>query len=267
MRVIRLNRNVRFAVNPGGADELGENAYAGSPPVRGLGAAYELEISCVAPIDPVAQYVIDIKDIDKAVRATVVPAIAAAVRDPAGKTAEGVLAAAMPGLNAALGGMVDRVTWKLGRFQRVTIMSKSATTVLLRQRFDFAASHRLHVDGLSAEENRRRFGKCNYESGHGHNYQFEPVVAFELASPARFTIDDLEKLAAEAILSKFDHRYLNVDCPEFDPRRGGVVPSVETMAKVFFELLGAALARSGLPATLREMTVAETDRTSATYPA
>ena len=253
-------------MNPG-VNAPGTNAYAGSPPVRGLGASYELEVSCVAPIHPVAQYVIDIKDIDKVVQATVVPVIARAMRDPAGKTAEGVLAEALPALDKALSGIVDRLTWRLGAFQRVTIMKNSPTTVLLRQRFDFAASHRLHVDSLSFEENRKRFGKCNYESGHGHNYQFEPVVAFDLATPANFTIDDLERLAGESILSKFDHRYLNVDCQEFDTKRGGVVPSVENMAKVFFELLEGALKKSGLPATLREMTVAETDRTSATYPA
>ena len=41
------------------------------------------------------------------------------------------------------------------------------------RRYEFAASHRLHAAGLSAEENRRLYGKCNHPYGHGHNYVVE----------------------------------------------------------------------------------------------
>ena len=36
-----------------------------------------------------------------------------------------------------------------------------------------SASHRLHSDALSEEENRATFGKCNNPHGHGHNYIVE----------------------------------------------------------------------------------------------
>ncbi|HKW86875.1 MAG TPA: 6-carboxytetrahydropterin synthase, partial [Nitrospiraceae bacterium] len=38
------------------------------------------------------------------------------------------------------------------------------------RRYRFAASHRLHSERLSDEENWKVFGKCNNPHGHGHNY-------------------------------------------------------------------------------------------------
>jgi 6-pyruvoyltetrahydropterin/6-carboxytetrahydropterin synthase len=144
-------------------------------------------------------------------------------------------------------------------------------TVVLRQRFDFAAAHRLHVDGLSDAENRELFGKCNNPSGHGHNYQVEPAVAAPLPVSGRergaampFTMRDLERLTDEAIIAPFDHTNLNLDPPDFS--RAGVNPSVEHIARVCYERLGAAIDATGTGARLLEVTVWETDRTRCTYP-
>ena len=41
------------------------------------------------------------------------------------------------------------------------------------RRYTLSASHRLHTDALSAEENRAAYGKCNNPHGHGHNYVIE----------------------------------------------------------------------------------------------
>ena len=40
----------------------------------------------------------------------------------------------------------------------------------LTRRYMFSASHRLHSDEMSEEENRAIYGKCNNPYGHGHNY-------------------------------------------------------------------------------------------------
>ena len=45
------------------------------------------------------------------------------------------------------------------------------------RRYTISASHRLHTDALSAEENRATYGKCNNPHGHGHNYVVEVMVA------------------------------------------------------------------------------------------
>ncbi len=40
----------------------------------------------------------------------------------------------------------------------------------LTRRYLFSASHRLHCEEMSAEENQAVYGKCNNPHGHGHNY-------------------------------------------------------------------------------------------------
>jgi 6-pyruvoyltetrahydropterin/6-carboxytetrahydropterin synthase len=136
----------------------------------------------------------------------------------------------------------------------------------LRQKFDFAASHRLHNPTLSDDENRRLYGKRNNPRGHGHNYQFEPCIEVEAGEGApAFTLEMLETLAKQAILDRFDHRHLNEDTAEFR-QPGGLNPSVENIAKVFYDLLRAEMLAMNLPGRLRHVTVWETDRTCATFP-
>jgi len=45
------------------------------------------------------------------------------------------------------------------------------------RRYTISASHRLHTDALSAEENQAAYGKCNNPHGHGHNYIVEVLVS------------------------------------------------------------------------------------------
>ena len=47
----------------------------------------------------------------------------------------------------------------------------------LTRRYRFSASHRLHNEALSAEENRRLYGKCDNLFGHGHNYVLDVTMA------------------------------------------------------------------------------------------
>ena len=47
----------------------------------------------------------------------------------------------------------------------------------LTRRYKFCASHRLHAAGLSDEENRAVYGKCNNPYGHGHNYLVEVTLS------------------------------------------------------------------------------------------
>jgi 6-pyruvoyltetrahydropterin/6-carboxytetrahydropterin synthase len=81
----------------------------------------------------------------------------------------------------------------------------------LSRRYHFSASHRLHVDALSEEENRATFGKCNNPFGHGHNY----VVEVTLSGPVDpvtgmvANLGDLDSFAQREMLSVFDHANLN----------------------------------------------------------
>lgn len=262
-----LKRRVRFAINDDqdatAALPRGSNGFADAPAVEGLGRHYELEFTCRGELDPDTCYLVDIKDADRAVRTAAVPIITRAIRHAPAASPLPML----PEILAALRQSLDARAWSVRLHLTPTYSLEAVmtdpSTVLLRQRFDFAAAHRLHNPALSDADNRARYGKCNNLRGHGHNYQFEPCVAINPAA-STFSLATLESLAAGVLLDRFDHKHLNEDTIEFSQAQG-VIPSVENIARVFFTLLAPAIRDAG--AELRSMTVWETDRTSATYPA
>ena len=110
------------------------------------------------------------------------------------------------------------------------------------------------------------FGKCNNPAGHGHNYRIEPAVEVSLDPRGALSPGELEAEVEEHIIGWLDHRHLNADVPEFDPGRGGLIPSVENIARLCYERLAGRLdARDGV--RVRSVTVWETDRTACEYPA
>ncbi|MEO1008182.1 MAG: 6-carboxytetrahydropterin synthase [Planctomycetota bacterium] len=270
---IRLTRTTRFCINDpafgDAADQLRSdpNGFAAKPSMRGLGRYYSVDVTAEGAPDPQTGYLIDIKGIDNAVRRAVVPLLEDACRQrPADEPAT-----LMPGLVDALAAALPVGLHEL-RFNPTPYYSIAMTTtqpavVTLRQRFDFAAAHRLHVDGLSDAENEQMFGKCNNPSGHGHNYQVEPAVEVPVPSGGAMalTLADLERVTQSVVVDRFDHTNLNIDPPDFGP--AGVNPTVEHIARVCYELLDAALRERHPEARLASVTVWETDRTSCTYPA
>jgi 6-pyruvoyltetrahydropterin/6-carboxytetrahydropterin synthase len=270
--LILLNRLIRFcAVDPATLDqslEADTNGFGGRPAMVGLGTYYELKIVCRGEPDPVLQYVVDIKDIDAAARQTIIPAICKAAWTHPQPPIHSILAASLPALNEALAGRLHSLELRLTPTYAIEMNTQNPRRVLLRQRFDFAAAHRLHSPQLSDEQNRLRYGKCNNPNGHGHNYQFEPCVAVDVTESGfgALSLADLEVAAKQTIIDRFDHTHLNEDTVEFNPSRGGLIPTVENISKVLFHMLDAALRARWTGATLVSMTVWETDRTSATYP-
>ena len=130
--------------------------------------------------------------------------------------------------------------------------------VTLSCRITFCASHRLHNDKLSEEENRRLFGKCNYVNGHGHNYVLYVVLKNELDSRSQMVMntDEIEKITQEHVLNKIDHRYLNVDVPEFK----NLIPTVENIVVVIWKWLKPVLGDK-----LYQLRLDETEYCSAIY--
>lgn len=259
---------MRLIVNPAPAAGLGNNGYAGTPTPRGLPRFYEFEIRCIGRADPATGYLVDIKSVDAAVTASVAPLLARACSETPDAEPEQLLPEMTAALRPALPAELLSLRWRLTPYYSVEVEAARSSTVLIRQKFDFAASHRLNVPMLSEDENRALFGKCNNPAGHGHNYQVEPCIAVELGQPPEhaFTLPDLERLTDETIIRPFDHKNLNTDTREFrEP--GGINPSVENIASVFYHLLNAAIKAQPKKAELRSLTVWETDRTSSTYPA
>jgi 6-pyruvoyltetrahydropterin/6-carboxytetrahydropterin synthase len=229
-------------------------------------------------VDPTTGYFLNIKQIDQAVRAAAVPIIERACREQPENDPALLLGELLRVADAELKGRVARLRWRLTPYYSIEMNTESRSTVLLRQQFEFAASHRLHSPAMSEEQNLATYGKCNNPSGHGHNYRVEPCVAVELpaegggAAP-RFALADLERLTNQTIIERFDHKHLNTDTPEFACEPGGadgagLMPSVENIARVCYERLAPAVtaAAPGGGVSLRSVTVWETDKTSCTYP-
>ena len=92
--------------------------------------------------------------------------------------------------------------------------------VYLTRKAEFAASHYYHNPELSAEDNRRLFGKCNNPNGHGHNYVLEVTVKGDVNPRSGFVVDlrELKELLHREVLDAMDHRFLNREVPEFFAR-------------------------------------------------
>lgn len=260
-----LTRTVRLGVLATDAPATGRNTFAGYPSMEGLGAHYECEVVVVGEPDATTGYLKDIKEIDRAVHRAVLPIVTHAFREGAGPVSRLVLRA-----TEALGRELPdlrSLRLRLTPYYSLEMDRRTMNTILLRQRFDFAAAHRLHVPSMSDEENRRVFGKCNNPRGHGHNYQFEPTVRVRLGEGATqaFSLSHLEALADRVLLQRFDHKHLNEDTAEF-ATGSGANPSVENIARVFFGLLAPEVRKTAGDAELVSLTVWETDRTSATFP-
>ena len=97
------------------------------------------------------------------------------------------------------------------------------------RRYRFAASHRLHSEALSQEENQALYGKCNNPYGHGHNYEIDVSVRGPLDESTGRAVDlgVLDALVAREILAPFDHRNLNAEIDSF----AQVVPTTENLAR------------------------------------
>ena len=104
----------------------------------------------------------------------------------------------------------------------------------LTRRYWFSASHRLHNDSLSAEQNRAVYGKCNNPHGHGHNYALEVTVSGQVDSRTGMICNllDLDSFVHEKILERFGHQNLNM-LAEFQER----VPTTENLCVEVFEVL------------------------------
>lgn len=278
-----LKRTIRFSINSLQASPPSEsNGFGGKPAMQGLGTYYELDAACYGKPDELTGYVVSIHDIDAAMRESVVPIIETAVRHTPTREPASLVPALLDAGNGACPVPFLGLRWKLtptyslsglrlqeGRSVLNEIHATQDapdTMIVMRQRFDFAASHRLHVDALSPEENQRVFGKCNNEAGHGHNYVVEPAVALKDPDTS-FNVATLEHVVNETIIDRFDHTHLNMDTQEFNTAVGGVIPSVENITRVCFELLQPAIdIASNSQAALVAITVWETDRTCCTFP-
>lgn len=267
--MLQLRRTVRFCLN--GREGTGDarpapprsNTFSAWPPMRGLGRFYQLHVQCAGEADPVTGYFMNIKRIDQAVRHTLLPDLEQMLADgcdsaaiPMGELMRRMITRLQPALDHC----VERITFDLTPFHNIEIGAGDMSHVTLRQQYEFAAAHRLHVQSLSDEQNRDVFGKCNNPSGHGHNYRLEVAIHAPIdARGQTIHVEDLDTLVDQTVIEKLDHKHLNIDVPQFKDLN----PSVENIAKVIHGMLHDRVATLGV--RLASVTVWETGKTQCTY--
>jgi 6-pyruvoyltetrahydropterin/6-carboxytetrahydropterin synthase len=259
--MLSITRAVRFCVNPPGISEpdRAHNTYAAAPTMIGLGAYYELVATCVGDPHPVTGYLVNITDIDRAVREVAIPRITEVCHGSPTTTPGAVLRDLFHELAGSLPSPLTSLRWRLTPFYAATLEATDMSRVLLSQQFNFAASHRLHAEDLSEEDNLRIYGKCNNPAGHGHNYLLEVTVATPIDEA--IPLPTLEQIVDEHVMAALDHKNLNQDVPAFK----GIVPSTEHVARFCYDALVAPLGQHD--AELRHVEVWETEKTSCRYPA
>ncbi len=81
----------------------------------------------------------------------------------------------------------------------------------------FNSAHRLFCPDWSDAENKRVFGACSNPNYHGHNYELivqvigypDPITGFVMNTK------ELSTIVQEEVISKFDHKNLNLDTDAF----------------------------------------------------
>lgn len=150
------------------------------------------------------------------------------------------------------------ITPYLIQIQYLYTMSKKVA-VFRRARFN--AAHRLYCKEWSDEKNQEVFGLCNNPNFHGHNYTLEVKLVGVVDAVTGYVIDlkILKDIIREEVEERFDHRNLNLDCPEF----ANLNPTVENIAIVIYDLLSGRLDSEKYELSLR---LYETENNYVEYP-
>lgn len=123
----------------------------------------------------------------------------------------------------------------------------------------FNAAHRLHVATWSDAQNIETFGPCNNVNYHGHNYALTAKVTGEIDPVTGYVIDikTLKDIIETEVVQRYDHRNLNLDCPDFLTTN----PTAENIAVAIYGHI-----KKHLPPNLTlTITLHETDRNYVEY--
>jgi len=117
--------------------------------------------------------------------------------------------------------------------------TESVSIVDVTQSFRFAAAHRMHNPRLSAEENRRRYGRCNHVNGHGHTYRLAVTIRGPIADETGSVEGRalLAEVVRERVLERFDQANLDDLITPTD----GVTSTTEVLTLLVWRLLDETL--------------------------
>ena len=139
-------------------------------------------------------------------------------------------------------------------------MSLSKKVAVYRKEH-FNAAHRLFNPAWDDAKNNAVFGKCNNPNFHGHNYELIVKLVGEPDPQTGYVMDMkvLSELVKEHVLSRFDHKNLNLDTTYFKD----INPTAENICVVIYNIL-----RDKIDARLdMQVRLYETERNFVEYPA
>jgi 6-pyruvoyltetrahydropterin/6-carboxytetrahydropterin synthase len=115
-------------------------------------------------------------------------------------------------------------------------------TVYVTRRERFNAAHKLWNPKWDEQTNLKTFGKCANPNWHGHNYDLFVTVKGEPQADTGYCIDlkFMSDIIEEHVLSKMDHRNLNLDVPFLE----GKMTSCEVVVIAIWEQLEPYLTNS-----------------------
>jgi len=258
---MKLMRELRVYLGPEVVETT--NSWAGTNARQGTAPFWRLQALVQGPVDSGSGYLCDIKQIDGLLWENVVsklregnPQADAGLDALSRVTRDAFLDSARSCPPPAV------LSWLrvcISPFTSLAVRRGDPNMICLTQSFEFSAAHRLSCPGFTEAENRRVFGKCSNPNGHGHNYVLEVTMGGAVDS-TRGTIVDLpwlDRIVRERVIEPFDHRNLNLECPEF----AALNPSVENIARVIWNRLRDGFDRG----RLLSVRVWETPKTYAEY--
>jgi 6-pyruvoyltetrahydropterin/6-carboxytetrahydropterin synthase len=107
-------------------------------------------------------------------------------------------------------------------------MNDNKGLIYVTRKLHFNAAHKLYNPNWSEEKNIEVFGKCANSNWHGHNFDLYVTVKGTPYPETGFVIDlkVLKDLVEEKIISKIDHRNINLDVDFM----AGQMASIENLA-------------------------------------
>ena len=231
----------------------------------GHGHNYVVELTVAGELDERTGMVVNITDVDKALRHAIAPLrdkhltyeVPHFAQHP--PTTENIALYLAAAFRSAFTDPAAHLT-KLSVWETPTLaahlnLEENTTMVALTRCLDFAASHRLHAPALTDTENLAVFGKCNNPAGHGHNYGVEVTVIGEPDPTTGMIVDlvALDRLLDREVMDAFDHKNLNTDTDDFKNTN----PTSENLTLAIWRRLEGKIPA---PAQLHKVVVRETER-------
>lgn len=124
----------------------------------------------------------------------------------------------------------------------------------------FNAAHRHFNPAWDDEKNREVFGICSNSNFHGHNYDLEVKIMGELNQETGILmhLKQLKEIIETKVEVRFDHKNLNLDCPEFIDK----IPTAENICIEIYKIMRKEIA----PELDVQIRLYETARNYVEYP-